>query len=149
MNQDLRPYIEKAAAIDDPVERLRYMVRTYTKDIICVRPELKVLIHDPLTTNDKRFREVKKEWERHYFLFRDTIQQIQLEGGISRVVKPSSTALFLLGMLTWTTYWYDFGRKSGREEVANLAEHLVFNALGLSSQIYKSDLEGSDNGRLS
>jgi AcrR family transcriptional regulator len=139
MERDLKPYIEKAASIGDPVERLTYMVRTYTKEIICVHPELRVLIHDTLTVKDKYFRDVKTEWKKHYFLLRDTIGQIQSEGRISPTIDPSLTALFLLGMLTWTTYWFDFDHKSGIDKVANLAEQLVFNALGLKNQTSKPD----------
>lgn len=135
MERDLKPYIDKAAAIGDPIERLVFMVRTYVKDIICVYPELKVLIHDTLTTKDKRFSQVTGEWRRHYFLLRDTIEQIKSDGNISPTINPSLTALFLLGMLTWTTYWFDFGRKNGVEEVADQAEQLVLNALGLKNQI--------------
>jgi len=134
MERDLKPYIDKAAAIGDPIERLVFMVRTYMRDIICVYPELKVLIHDTLTIKDKRFSQVTGEWRRHYFLLRDTIEQIRSNGNISLTVNPSLTALFLLGMLTWTTYWFDFEQKNGVEEVANQAEQLVMNALGLKDR---------------
>jgi hypothetical protein len=136
MERDLKPYLERAASIEDPEERLTYMTRTYTKEIICVYPELRILIHDALTTRDKYFREVKTEWKRHHLLLRDTIEQIQSKGIISPTINPSLTALFLLGMLTWTTYWFDFNHKNGIEDVANMAEQLVFNALGLKDQAF-------------
>ncbi len=40
MERDLKPYLEKAVAIDDPEERLSFMVRTYMKECICVYPDL-------------------------------------------------------------------------------------------------------------
>lgn len=132
MEGTLKPYLEKAVSIDDPEARLSFMVRTFMKEIICVCPELRVLIHDSLGTKDKRFREVRAEWKRHYVLFADTIGQIQNKGRVSPDIKPSWAALFLLGMLTWTTYWFDFNRKGNVDAITDLAEKLVFNALGLN-----------------
>jgi len=127
----LKPYLEKAVSIDDPEARLSFMVRTFVKEIICVYPELRVLIHDSLGTEGKPFREIRTEWRRHYMLFADTIKQIQNEGRMGPDIKPSWAALFLLGMLTWTTYWFDFDRKGSVEAITDHAEKLVFNALGL------------------
>ena len=131
MERDLKPYLEKAASIDDPEERLNFMVRTYMKEIICVFPELKILIHDSLSAKDKRFREVRAVWKQHYLLLSSTIEQIQNKGRMSPDIKPSWAALFLLGMLTWTTYWFDFNRKGSIDAITDLAETLVSNALGL------------------
>lgn len=131
MEKDLRPYLDEAASIDDPLERLEYMIRVFTKEIICERPELRVLIHDALTMRDKHFREVKGVWKKHYLLIRDTIAQLQSEGKINTEVKPSWTALFVLGMLTWVTYWFDYDRKDEVEQIADLALQLVLHGLDL------------------
>lgn len=131
MERDLRPYLDEAASIDDPLERLEYMIRVFTKEIICERPELRVLIHDALTMRDKHFREVKGVWKKHYLLIRDTIAQLQSEGKINTEVKPSWTALFVLGMLTWVTYWFDYDRKDEVEQIADLALQLVLHGLDL------------------
>ena len=61
-----------------------------------------------------------------------TIEQIQSAGRVSSELRPSWAALFLLGMLTWTTYWFDFSRRDAVEAVTDLAEKLALNALGLT-----------------
>lgn len=127
----LRPYLEKAASITNPLERLTYMIRTYTKDIICLHPELRVLIHDTLTTKDKYFKEVREVWKRHYLLLRDTITSLQSEGKIPSDVRPSWAALFVLGMTTWTTYWFDYTKKDEINNMADAALQLVLHGLGL------------------
>jgi len=127
----LRPYLENAATIDDPLERLTYMIRTYTKDIVCLHPELRVLIHDTLTTKDKYFREVREVWKRHYLLLRDTITALQSEGMMLSEIRPSWAALFVLGMITWTTYWFDYTRKDEVDHIADAALQLILNGLGL------------------
>ncbi len=133
MEKDLIPYLDKAASIDDPLDRLSYMIRVFTKEIICKRPELRVLIHDALTMKDKYFREVKRKWKKHYYLIRDTIAQLQSEGKINTGVKPSWTALFILGMLTWVTYWFDYDRKNDVDQIADLALELVLHGLSLNN----------------
>jgi hypothetical protein len=39
-------------------------------------------------------------------------------------------ALFVLGMLTWTTYWFDYSRKDDIDQIADQAVELVLNGLG-------------------
>ena len=129
IERDLKPYIAEALSIDDPLKRLTYMVRTHTKNI-CLHPELRVLIHDTLTTKDKYFREVKGEWKRHYVLLRDTIGELQSKGIINTDVKPSWAALFVLGMVTWATYWFDYSRKGDIDHIAEQAEEFVLHGLG-------------------
>jgi AcrR family transcriptional regulator len=54
----LSAYTREALLFDDPLERLVYMVRTLTR-MICLNPELRILIHDHSIMKDKRFREIK------------------------------------------------------------------------------------------
>jgi AcrR family transcriptional regulator len=134
IERDLKPYIAEALSIDDPLKRLIYMVRTHTK-IICLHPELRVLIHDTLTTKDRYFREVKGEWKKHYVLLRDTIDELRSKGIINTDAKPSMAALFVLGMLTWTTYWFDYSRKEDIDHIADQAVKMVLNGLGRGKPI--------------
>jgi AcrR family transcriptional regulator len=129
MERDLKPYLEKAISINDPLERLNYMIRKFT-NIICLRPELRILIHDTLTIRDKYFREVRGEWKRHYILLRNTIAQLKSERKIKTDLKPSWAALFVLGMVTWVTYWFDFSREENVDQIAESALRLVLNGLG-------------------
>jgi AcrR family transcriptional regulator len=128
IERDLKPYIAEALCIRDPLERLMYMVRAHTKTI-CSHPELRVLIHDTLTTRDRYFREVKEEWKKHYVLLRDTIGELKSKGVVHTDVKPSWAALFVLGMMTWVTYWFDYERKENVDRIADAALQLVLNGL--------------------
>lgn len=130
IKNDLRPYLEKAASIDNPVDRLSFMIRTFTKDIICRHPELRILIHDSLTMKDKYFKEVRQEWRKHYLLLKETIAQLKSEGRIETEMKPSWAALFILGILTWTTYWFEYSRKGEEGDIADAALQLVRHGLG-------------------
>ena len=126
----LRPYVEKASAIKDPMERLTYMVRTFTTEIICKHPELRYLIHDTLSIRDKYFREVREEWKRHYLLLRNTIAELQSQGKVSGLIKASYAALFLLGMMTWITFWFEYDQKDEIEALGDAVVAFVMHGLG-------------------
>ena len=130
LNRDLRPYLERARAIEDLEQRLHYMIRAYTK-MICAPPELRFLIHETLGFKDKYFIQVKKEWKNHYILLRDTIAGLQAAGKVDPILKPSWAALFLIGMMTWITFWFDFKRKEQIDKIAESAVTFAAHALSL------------------
>lgn len=130
LNRDLKPYLEEARAIEDLEQRLYFMIRTYTK-MICAHPELRFLIHETLGFKDKYFLQVKKEWKNHYILLRETIAGLQAAGKIDPTMKPSWAALFLIGMMTWITFWFDFKRKGQIDKIAESAVTFAAQALNL------------------
>ncbi len=126
----LRPYLDEAAAIQNSEQRILFMIRNYTK-MICAHPELRFLIHETLGFKDKYFAQIKKDWKSHYLLLQYTIADLQASGGITTDVKPSWAALFLIGMITWMTFWFDFSRKGQIEEIAEAAVTFASHALNL------------------
>lgn len=124
----LIPYLERAGAIKDPGKRLAFMIREFTR-MICLNPELKVLIHETMTIRDNYFEKIRKEWKRHYLLLRDTISELQSNGKASNHIDPSRAALLLLGMLTWITFWFDYSRQETADSIAESAADLVFYGL--------------------
>lgn len=125
----LKPYLDRASSIEDPLERLAYMIRTFTRDVIGRYPELRFLIHDTLAIKDRYFRDVRKEWKRHYLLLRSTIGQLQDQGRARKDMSPSYAALFMLGMMTWGTFWFDFDRRDQIDEIAKGAVDFVLEGL--------------------
>lgn len=128
LEKSLRPYLSDARGITDPLDRLTYMIRAFAW-VMYAHPELGVLIHDSSSMKDECFNEVRKEWKSHYALLRDTMTQLKSSGVINKELKTSWTALFVLGMLTWMTHWFDRGRTEDIDRIADLAVELVLNAL--------------------
>jgi AcrR family transcriptional regulator len=124
----LIPYIQRAGAIKDPRKRLAFMVGEFTR-MICLNPELKVLIHETMTIRDNYFEKIRKEWKRHYLLLRDTISELQSKAKASHPIEPSRAALLVLGMLTWITFWFDYSRQENVDAIAGSAMDLVFYGL--------------------
>jgi AcrR family transcriptional regulator len=139
VNDLLKPHIEKAESIDDPMLRLRTLLRDYTC-MTCSHPELRFLLHGSLSIRDKYAKGIKKEWRRHYEIIQSTVKQLQSAGAIDSSARPSWVALLLLGMISWVTYWFDYSKggsgKNGLEErqqqsegLADLVEEIVFHGL--------------------
>lgn len=124
----LIPYLEKAGAIKDPKGRLAYMIREFTR-MICLNPDLKVLIHETMSMRDKYFEEIREGWKRHYLLLRDTIREIQNAKKSSSNLDPSRAALLLLGMITWITFWFDYRRQEEVDDIAESTRRMAFYGL--------------------
>jgi len=129
MQEVLEPYLEKADSIKDPWGRLVFMLREYTK-MICLHPELRVLIHETLSIKDEYFKQTRKVWKKHYLLLRNTIRQLQSTGKILPDFKSSWVAVLLLGMITWITFWFDYTRRTNQiDEIADSAVRIALNGL--------------------
>ena len=124
----LKPYLARVAAIEDPWERLTFIIREFTK-IVCHHPELRVLTHESMSIKDAFFERIRKEWKKHYLLLRDTISQLQAKRTIPPNLKPSWVALLILGMITWITFWFDYNRKGRMDEIAETALQLILFGL--------------------
>ena len=123
----LTPFLEKVLSISDPVERLGVMIKEYTK-MVCLHPELRVLIHGTLIGSEK-FDDIREEWKNHYLLMRKTIVELQSMGRFRKDLNPSWTALLLIGMMTWITFWFDFERKEQIDEIADCALKIVMSLI--------------------
>ncbi len=135
----LLPYLNKASNIKDPMERFQFIIREFTK-MICNNPELKVLIHENLSIKDKYFREIRDVWRAHYILLKDTIAELQYTGQISNNIPTSRGSLFLIGMITWTTFWFNYEKT---EKIDELADHVLeFAFKGLSCKLDEKDASG-------
>jgi AcrR family transcriptional regulator len=131
IDQLLKPFLERASAIADPEKRIRFMIREFTK-IICMNSELKVLIHETMSIKDGYFKRIRDAWKEHFLLLKSTIAELQEKEIVTIDLTSSRAALFLLGMMTWVTFWFDFGRTLEADNVADTA--LVFALNGLSHQ---------------
>jgi AcrR family transcriptional regulator len=142
INRDLKPFLDQASTIADPDKRIRFMIRDFTR-IICRNPELKVLIHETMSIKDQYFKKIRDVWKEHYLLLKVTIAELQDKRMISMDLKPSRAALFLLGMMTWTTFWFDYGKTQEADDVAETA--LRFALTGLSYK-KRSSRQGRNAG---
>ena len=128
IDQLLKPFLDQASAIDDPDKRIRFMIRDFTK-IICNNPELKVLIHETMTIKDQYFKKIRDVWKEHYLLLKTTLTELQEKKLIAKDLTPSRATLFLLGMMTWITFWFDYKQTQEADNVADTALSFALNGL--------------------
>ncbi|MBN1849595.1 MAG: TetR/AcrR family transcriptional regulator [Deltaproteobacteria bacterium] len=128
INSQLLPYLERASSVSDPEERLVFMVREFTR-MICESPELKVLIHETMSMTDDYFWEIRSIWKKHFELLKSTISELRDKGLIKTSLSPSRAALFLIGMITWITFWFDYTRADEIDAIAGSAVEFVFKGL--------------------
>ena len=128
LQENLKPYFVEAEAIDDPNERLLFMIDGFTR-LICSNPELRVLIHETLSMKDKDFKLVREEWRKHYQLLETSISELQSKGTARKDIKSSWAALLLLGTMTWITFWFDYSRKNEIDNLAETVSKLVLHGL--------------------
>jgi AcrR family transcriptional regulator len=128
IEQHLKPFLDQASAITDPDMRIRFMIREFTK-IICNNPELKVLIHETMTIKDQYFKKIRDVWKKHYLLLKATIGELQDKRLIAMDLKTSRATLFLLGMMTWITFWFDYKQRQEADDVADTALSFALNGL--------------------
>jgi AcrR family transcriptional regulator len=128
IDQLLKPFFDQASAIADPGMRIQFMIREFTK-IICRNPELKVLVHETMSIKDQYFKKIRVVWKEHYLLLKTTIAELQDQKLIALDLTPSRAALFLLGMMTWITFWFDYKQTQGADNVADTALSFALNGL--------------------
>jgi len=128
IDEEIVPILNKALQIEDTMERFSFIIRSYTKHIY-EHPELRILIHDSLIIKDKRFKVMRDEWKKVYYVLRDTITKLKLEKKIDKNIKHSQTALFILGMITWITYWLDFSRQDEASEIEETALKFILDGV--------------------
>lgn len=132
IEQTLQPYLANATSIADPGERLRFMIFEFTR-MICRNPELRVLIHETMSIKDEYFRIIRAVWKRHYVLLKETISELRRRGVITTDLRPSRSSVFLLGMMTWITFWFDYNREGDVDDLSNAALQFAFHGLGIKT----------------
>ena len=136
IDQLLKPFLDQASAIADPDNRIRFMIREFTR-IICKNPELKVLIHETMSIKDQYFKKIRDVWKEHYLLLKATIAELQEKKLIASVLTPSRATLFLLGMMTWITFWFDHDQTQEADNVADTALSFALNGLSYKASARK------------
>jgi TetR/AcrR family transcriptional regulator, cholesterol catabolism regulator len=97
--------------IDDPVERLRALIRLHIEVVLSPRDrEITVMLHEnhPLPpTLRKRINQRKKEYV-HFVesLIADVQKEAQRTRPAKGAVSPRAAAFALLGMINWIYQWY-------------------------------------------
>jgi AcrR family transcriptional regulator len=127
MEQDLMPILDRAEAIDDPRERLEYFVKEYTQ-LLIAKGNARVVIHEARRLNNANYNKIVLGWQRVFRLVRGCVEQMQASGQ-AKHLNQSFAAFALIGMCTWTFYWFDYARQDGAEELSETYLEIMLKGL--------------------
>jgi len=118
VKKELVPIIEKGDKISDPLERLEYSIKEYTK-LLAKDPAPKVLINEINKISAHRRKDLLKYWQKAFNVIRDCILKLDKAGKIDDV-NPTFASFAAVGMVSWILYWFDYSRTESYKEVGDL-----------------------------
>ena len=121
------PIFDKAEEMSDPKERIGYIIYSLTM-LAATQPSAGILIQENRRLDAKYKQETEKVWARAYQLIRDTIKELQ-SSTCARKCNSAFSAFALLGMTSFTFYWFDYKRKESAEELAKTLSDIYLKGL--------------------
>lgn len=117
MKRDLIPIIEGAEKIKDPVKRISYMIENYTEKSMTIDSSARVLVHEVGRLKYNHQKIIRKSWRKFFYLIRNAISELQ-SSGKARKIDETFAAFALIGMCSWTFYWFDHERKESAKKLS-------------------------------
>lgn len=127
MEKDLSPLIDRAAAIADPEQRLRYFLKAYTK-LIAGDSNSRVVLHEAHRLSPEHFKIIRGRHQRVYRLIHDAIAELEAQGRL-KAPEKAFYAFAAIGMCSWTFYWFDPNRGESADHLADTYIDLFFNGI--------------------
>ncbi len=114
--------VKPGRAIEDPEERLRFIIQQHARLLTHEAGALAILIDEEAGLSDEQRREIVRR-KRDYFEFmRRTLEELKALGRL-RPLDTTVAAFSLLGMVMWIARWYDpKGRLEGEQVVRDVTE---------------------------
>ena len=119
--------LNRVAAIDDPLDRIRATLRGHALLVTRDRPkEITVILHESNALKG-RYRDRIDARKKRYVKFLEKTFRELVRSGAARHIDPSVATFAMLGMINWIYQWY---RPGGRLDENALAETLSDLFLG-------------------
>ncbi|OGP63850.1 MAG: hypothetical protein A2170_07670 [Deltaproteobacteria bacterium RBG_13_53_10] len=116
LKKHLLPVVEKAEALPDPKDRIAFVLKQLTLLNASDRAG-RVLIPDIVNLNRSHHSEIVSVWRRVYDTVCSAIKELQQSGQAAKS-RESFQTLLGFGMANWTSFWFDYGRQTNAEELA-------------------------------
>ena len=133
MDRIFIPILEAAQKIPDPEERIVYFIRNYTLKAMTRDASARVLVHETNNLKTENREKITVLWKNGLDLIRRSLSEMEIEGKIGKINKTFA-AFALLGMCSWTFYWFDYERQESSEELADTYAKVFLNGILNASQ---------------
>lgn len=127
MQKLLIPMLDRMGAIRDPLERIQYFIREYVR-VICKYPVLRLLIHENMFLEPEHSQWITRHWKDLLDLLRESLRQLS-KLGCAKQLNDAFTAMNLIGMCTWTYYWFDYSRPEGVDGLVSTVEEIFLRGV--------------------
>jgi AcrR family transcriptional regulator len=121
------PILEEAEKLSDPAERVALFLRKFTLLNTSSRAN-RVLVHEVHRLDRNHHNEIVLIWRRAYDMVRDALKELQRSGRAPKQ-RGSFLTFTWIGMVFWVVYWFDYGRQSNAEELAEIIVQTFRNSL--------------------
>ena len=123
-----REVIEPAKAIEDPEERLKFVIQQHGGEMIKGVQAIPILTDESSSLSAKLRKQIEKR-KRHYFdLVRDTLDELKQNGKL-RDIDTTVATFSLFGMLLWLPRWYKRGGALGADQTLEEMTNLYLGGL--------------------
>jgi TetR/AcrR family transcriptional regulator, cholesterol catabolism regulator len=112
--------LAELAGIDDPLERIRVLVRVHTTTALADMDEHYTMLVEMKSLAARRRRKVTELRDQYEKVVRDVISFGQTSGAIRTDVRAKYLALALLDLLNWPIFWFRPGKQLDAEELGEL-----------------------------
>lgn len=112
------PILEAAEKISDPEERIVYFIKNYTLKAMTQDATARVLIHETHNLKTENRKRITDVWRKGLDLIRESLSEMEAQGKVENINKTFA-AFALIGMCSWTFYWFDYERQEFGEELAD------------------------------
>lgn len=122
------PILERARAVQDPAERIRFFIKSYTLEAMSRDLAPRVLVHETRRLAPRHREKIEAVWREGFDLIRGALSELETAGRIKPVNKTFA-AFAALGMCSWTFYWFDYDRRESAEELADTYVEIFMRGL--------------------
>jgi AcrR family transcriptional regulator len=121
------PIFEEATEISDPNKRLTHVIQSLAT-LAATQPSVRVLVHETRRLDPKYQKKIKRVWAWAFHVIRDAITELQSSTNAKKL-NSSFAAFALLGMTSFTFYWFDYKRKESAEELSKTLSEIYLKGL--------------------
>jgi AcrR family transcriptional regulator len=121
------PILEEAEKAPDPASRVSFFLRKFTLLNTSSRAN-RVLVHEVHRLDRNHLNEIVLIWRRAYEMVSDSMKELQRLGKAPKF-RASFQSFMWLGMVFWVVYWFDYGRQTNAEELADAIVQTFQNSL--------------------
>ena len=117
-----------ARAINDPAERLRFIVDAHARLVTRGQGAITILVDEVTALTPAQQRKITQSKRKYFDFLRDTLNELKTAGKMQDV-DTTAAAFSLLGMINWLSRWFQQGGALNEEQAAEQIVRIALHGL--------------------